>query len=196
MSNTYLDKKFWSERYQNNQTGWDIGHASIPLVTFFQNIQDKDLKILIPGAGNSYEAEYLYHRGFKNVFILDIAKEPIENFKKRVADFPKEHIILGDFFNVSHTFDVIVEQTFFCALSPSLRENYVKKMHQSLQPKGILAGVLFNFPLSEEGPPFGGSKEEYLTLFTPYFTIKKLEPCYNSIKPREGRELFAIFEKK
>ena len=69
-------------------------------------------------------------------------------------------------------------------------------MHSLLSPKGKIVGLLFNFPLTQEGPPFGGSKEEYLTLFSEKFTIKKLEKAYNSIKPRAGRELFFIFEKK
>ena len=89
-----------------------------------------------------------------------------------------------------------MEQTFFCALDPVLRKKYVEKMADLLKENGKLAGLLFDFELTAEGPPFGGSSEEYLQLFTHYFTSKKLERCYNSIKPRSGRELFFIFEKK
>jgi thiopurine S-methyltransferase len=68
--------------------------------------------------------------------------------------------------------------------------NYVEKMHELLSKDGQLAGVLFDFPLTEKGPPFGGSQQEYEKLFSEKFEIKKLERCYNSIKPREGSELF------
>ena len=65
-----------------------------------------------------------------------------------------------------------------------------------LSEKGKISGLLFNFPLTEEGPPFGGSVEEYVNLFSNTFLIKTLELAYNSIKPREGNELFFIFTKK
>ncbi|MFI2743975.1 methyltransferase domain-containing protein [Zhouia sp. PK063] len=192
-----LNKTYWADRYQEQQTDWDIGYPSTPLVNYINQIQQKDLKILIPGAGNAYEAEYLYKNGFKNVFVLDIAEEPLLNFEKRVPEFPINHLINEDFFNLEMQFDLILEQTFFCALPLNKRTNYVTQAYHSLYPKGKLAGLLFNFPLNNEsGPPFGGSKKEYIALFEKHFKIKTLEPCINSIKPRQGNELFFIFEKK
>ena len=105
-------------------------------------------------------------------------------------------IIQTDFFELEDSYDIILEQTFFCALSPTLRADYVKKMHDLLKPNGKIIGLLFDFPLTEVGPPFGGSLDEYKTLFSSLFEIKVLEKAYNSIKPRLGRELFFIFEKK
>jgi len=69
-------------------------------------------------------------------------------------------------------------------------------MNQLLKPKNKLVGLLFNFDLKPGSPPFGGSKPEYEQLFSSTFKLTKLEPCHNSIKSREGRELFFIFEKK
>jgi hypothetical protein len=69
-------------------------------------------------------------------------------------------------------------------------------MNTLLHDNGKLVGLLFDFPLTEEGPPFGGSKNEYKALFEPYFSIKTLEKAYNSIKPRENKELFLIAIKK
>ena len=93
-------------------------------------------------------------------------------------------------FKLEKKFDLVIEQTFFCALQPNQRKDYVKKMAEVIKPGGKLAGVLFDFPLTEQGPPFGGSQEEFGKLFKPYFTITKMERCYNSIKPRMGNELF------
>jgi thiopurine S-methyltransferase len=91
---------------------------------------------------------------------------------------------------------MILEQTFFCAIPPNNREMYARKMHELLKPKGILTGLLFNFPLTDDGPPFGGSIEEYLDLFDPYFLVNFMETAQNSIKPREDKELFFIFENR
>jgi hypothetical protein len=193
---TRFDKTYWESKYKDKATGWDIGYASTPLVEYFKHLANKNLKILIPGGGNCYEAEYLFEQGFENIFVIDIAEQPLKNLKTRFPNFPVSHLIHDDFFNHEGNYDLIVEQTFFCALDPVLRQKYVDKIHDLLAEKGTLAGLLFDFELTEGGPPFGGSSQEYLQLFSEKFTIKKLERCYNSIKPRAGRELFFIFEKK
>jgi len=186
---------YWEEKYQNNNTGWNIGYPSTPIKTYIDQIKDKSIKILIPGAGNAYEAEYLYNKGFINLWVLDLAKSPLNNLKKRVPNFPKEHLVQSEFFTHNKTYDLIIEQTFFCALNPALRDKYVKKMFSLLKPNGKLVGLLFDFELTEQGPPFGGSLAEYQKRFSKYFKIRVLERAHNSIKPRNGRELFAIFEK-
>lgn len=196
MNSSSEAKKYWKKRYINNQTGWDIGYISTPLRTYFETLKNKDISILIPGAGNSYEAEYLFSRGFKNVFVLDIANEPLKNFKLRLPNFPKTQLINDDFFCHAGNYDLIIEQTFFCAIHPSLRVNYVNKMADLLKPDGKLVGLLFNTQLHNDHPPYGGSKSEYNTLFSTKFNLDIIETAYNSIKPREGKELFITFTPK
>ena len=191
-----FNKAYWEHKYEKNKTGWDIGYASTPLVAYFEQLTNKNLRILIPGGGNCYEAEYLYEKGFTNVFVIDIARQPLLNLKNRFPDFPEDHLINDDFFNHNSTYDLIIEQTFFCALDPLLRINYVDKMNNLLTEKGKLVGLLFNFELTTSGPPFGGSFTEYTQLFYTKFKLLTFEKCTNSIKPRFGRELFFIFEKK
>lgn len=184
-----LDANYWDTRYQECQIGWDLGQVSPPIKEYCDQLEDKTIKILIPGAGNAYEAEYLFNNGFKNVFIVDFAQSALDSFGKRNPTFPKEHLLCVDFFKLSDTFDLILEQTFFCAIDPSLREKYVQKMSALLSDSGRLVGVLFNRDFTG-GPPFGGNKEEYLELFIPYFSVISFEVCWNSIAPRKGSELF------
>jgi SAM-dependent methyltransferase len=194
--NIKLDKTYWETKYQENKTGWDIGYVSTPIKTYIDQLKDKNISILIPGAGNGHEVEYLYHQGFKNIAVIDIAKSPLDNLASKIPDFPKENLINQDFFEHNNTYDLIIEQTFFCAINPMLRIKYVAKMNSLLNKGGKLVGLLFNFKLTNEGPPFGGSMEEYVNLFSSYFNINTLEISYNSIKPRQEREFFFIFEKK
>ena len=191
-----MNDDFWSARYQQGNTGWDIGDISTPLKEYIDQLENKELKILIPGAGNSYEAEYLFNSGFWNVFVCDIAAEPLENLKKRVPDFPEPQLLHSNFFDLKEEFDLILEQTFFCAIQPKNRPEYAIKASELLKTKGKIVGLFFDFELKPDGPPFGGSKEEYLTYFSPYFEIDILERCYNSIPPRQGNELFFKFRKK
>ncbi len=191
-----LNASYWEGKYSANSTAWDIGHLSPPIKAYIDQLSNKDIAILIPGAGNSYEAEYLFNKGFKNVTVLDFAKQPLENLKKRIPGFPDSNLFNENFFTHQKKYDLIIEQTFFCALNPELRNKYVQKMSDILNENGKIAGLLFDFPLSKEGPPFGGSLNEYKKTFSKGFKIKTLSRCYNSLKPRLGTELFIIFEKK
>ena len=191
-----LSGKAWENRYLNNDIGWDLGTVSPPLKSYFDQLENKNLKILIPGGGNSHEAEYLFNKGFVNVFLVDFSKTAIDNIKKRIPEFPSSHLILGDFFDVYDTFDLIIEQTFFCALNPNLRDQYVSKIYQLLTRGGVLTGLLFNVPLNKDQPPFGGNKEEYVARFQSYFKIIKMDSCYNSYSKRNGKELFVRLVKK
>jgi len=191
-----LSANAWEHRYLNNDIGWDLGEVSTPLKAYFEQLENKEIKILIPGGGNSYEAEYLFENGFKNVFVIDVSKAALDNIQKRIPSFPKTQLILGDFFELKNTFDLIIEQTFFCAIHPNLRAAYVVKMNQLLKSKGKLVGLMFNVPLNDNRPPFGGNKKDYLVSFKPYFNIERMEMCYNSFGNRKGRELFVKMVKK
>lgn len=190
-----LNKAYWTKRYLSNDIPWDAGAVTTPIKEYIDQLTNKELKILIPGVGNGYELRYLYEKGFKNVYGLDFSETPINSFSKANPYFPKQQLLVDDFFEHSATYDLIIEQTFFCALQPELRPLYVNKMHSLLKPNGKLVGVLFVFPLTEKGPPFGGSLEEYEQLFSTNFLIETLHPCYNSIKPRQNNEYFIILKK-
>lgn len=187
----HLSAEFWSERYKTNETGWDVGEISTPIRAYIDQLENKHLKILIPGCGYGHEAEYLYSKGFTNVHVIDLCEEPLKAFRERVPAFPVEQIHQGNFFEHTGSYDLIIEQTMFCAIDPMLREKYAQKVAELLNPGGKLVAVLFDIPF-ESGPPYGGNKEEYLTYFEKHFSVIHLESCYNSIAPRAGRELFMI----
>lgn len=200
IKNTISQKDLWSNRYKEQRTGWDIGYPSTPLKTYIDQLENKDLKILIPGAGNAYEAEYLYLNGFTNVHILDIAPDPLLAFQKRIPDFPSAQLIQSNFFEHEGQYDLILEQTFFCSFPPTIenRSSYADKMSQLLGENGKLVGLWFTMPLTGDmvKRPFGGTKEEYLGYLSPYFNTCIFEQAHNSIPPRMGNELFGIFERK
>lgn len=187
--------EFWQQRYEKDSIGWDMGEVSPPLKAYIDQLpaSAKDQAILVPGAGNAYEVGYLHEQGFTNVILVDFALAPIEAFAKRYPDFPAEHLICADFFNLSpeqYQFDWLLEQTFFCAINPSRRDEYVQQMAALLKPDGKLIGLLFDKEFGRNEPPFGGTKEEYQQRFERHFKIDVMEPSYNSHPARQGSELF------
>jgi methyl halide transferase len=187
----HLDEAYWQNRYDENRTGWDIGTPSPALTAYAGQLSSKDTAILIPGCGNAHEAAWLLRHDFTNITLLDIAEAPVKKLQQQFAGEKKVRVLQEDFFEHRGAYDVILEQTFFCALHPTLRNAYVQKMHGLLLPQGELAGLLFNRSF-EGGPPFGGSEEEYRQLLAPLFNIHTMASCYNSIEPRRETELFFI----
>ncbi|ALW85532.1 SAM-dependent methyltransferase [Hymenobacter sedentarius] len=195
-----FDAAYWQGRYATGRDGWDAHRITPPLHAYFDQLDvAQQPRILIPGAGRAYEAEYLHQLGFRHVFVADLAPEPLQALAARVPDFPADHLLLADFFALPNAplYDMIVEQTFFCALNPALRPAYAQNCAALLRPGGTLMGLLFDTdfgPVQE--PPFGGTKEEYRQYFAPYFDFRHFETATNSLAPRQGRELFICLKKK
>jgi SAM-dependent methyltransferase len=189
-----LNQEYWDTQYKVKATGWDIGSVSGPIKTIVDALENKNSSILIPGCGNSYEAEYLLKQGFTNVTVIDIAPTLVAAISEKFADNENIKVVLGDFFELEGKYDLIIEQTFFCALPPTMRQKYVWKMHQLLAENGKIEGVLFNRDF-DVSPPFGGNKAEYEQLFVAAFDLVKLELCQNSIEKRTNTELVIDFQK-
>lgn len=185
-----LGETFWNNHYDAKETGWDLGEVSPPIKAYIDQLTNKNLRILIPGCGNSYEAEYLLQQGFTNITVIDIAPTLVKHLKEKFASNPNIKIILGDFFEHEGQYDLIFEQTFFCALNPPLRKDYVAKMKELLVPGGKLVGVMFDREFEQQGPPFGGCKCQYKPMFENDFVFKTFELCNNSFVKRHDTELF------
>ena len=195
VSDKVLDQNYWDNQYQSNATGWDLGTVSPPIKKYIDSIEDKNLRMLIPGCGNTYEAEYLLENGFTNITVIDIAPTLVNKLKEKFQGQQAIKIVLGDFFEHQAAYDLIIEQTFFCALPPSMRVQYVSKMYQLLAADGLLVGLLFNRTF-EGGPPFGGAKSDYESLFSPMFRLLKFDICQDSIAPRAQSELWIELKKR
>lgn len=192
-----LTADYWERRWQDQQTGWDIGQASPPLMQYVKKWREQDPRILIPGAGRAYEAIALHRQGFSQVYVCDWADSAFDHLRSVVPDFPENHLLVSDFFELplQSEIDLVLEQTFFCAINPQLRKSYVEKMYDIIRPGGHLAGVLFAQPFPFDGPPFGGTKAQYEQLFAPKFTILEMTISPDSIPPRLGNELFVELKK-
>lgn len=189
------NKNYWNKKYETNNIGWDIGYPAPALIDYFNQLSNKNICILIPGAGNAYEAEYLYKNGFLNTYILDFSDEAIKSFKKRCPFYPDNRIITEDFFEHNGQYDLIIEQTFFTSFVPEKRQKFVKKIFNLLSPYGKYVGLFFNHTFNNSFPPFGATKETYDKLFLKFFKYIVFQIAENSIKPRNNREFFVILEK-
>ena len=191
-----LDQDYWNQRWEKNETGWDIGAAAPAIVEYMNQFPDKKAKILIPGCGNAHEAAYLVENGFRDITLIDIAPNAVKRLQEKFADHSTISILCEDFFQHNGNYDLIIEQTFFCAIPPFRRAEYVEKSAELLNENGKIIGLLFDKQFDQNHPPFGGCPCEYKPIFEPYFRIKTMDECYNSIPPRSKSEVFINLVKK
>ena len=151
---------------------------------------------LVVGAGRGHDARLLAERGFE-VLVVDFAPLALQAASDNLQGLPVR-FMQADIFDLptllaGQTVDVLVEHTCFCAIDPSRRADYARVASELVRPGGLLVGVFFEFE-RPTGPPFGGHRDEYRQVFSPYFEIQRLALTSVSHEKRAGSpELEAIF---
>ena len=79
-----FNENYWNNRYLQQQTGWDLQQASLPLKKYIDQLVDKTISILIPGCGNAHEAAYLAQNGFTNITLIDIAPALVATLQQKL----------------------------------------------------------------------------------------------------------------
>jgi hypothetical protein len=67
-------------------------------------------------------------------------------------------------------FDWVFEHTLFCAIRPEERDQYGQAVPRWLKPNGQYLAVNYLIP-DRDGPPFGTTRQELLTRFSPRFEL-------------------------
>ncbi len=212
MTSKVNKSNFWEERYQTNQTPWDIGEAAPAFVKYFDNKKNiSNKKIAVLGCGRGHDAFYLANlkEGKVNeprfqVHGFDFSESAVNlcNTLKEKNNLKNISFHHKDFFDLmkdgkwKNYFDFIVEHTSLCAIDPSRRKEYADLVRYFLKLDGKLVGLFFIRPKELGGPPFGSTEEEIRELLKSGFTeIEKLhyEECPHTFT---GKEFFGVFEKK
>ena len=92
-------------------------------------------------------------------------------------------------------YDLLIEQTFFCAISPSQRPLYVETVARILKKGGMIAGLFYHTG-QEGGPPFNTTRQDIIKHFSDSFEIRELAQAKNSADKRKDKEWLAILIKK
>lgn len=214
----FCGKAYWEKRFHEGDTPWDLGKAT-PLLEealeFLRGLpgygtglgSTKSAYVLSAGAGRGADALELVRRGF-NVVAVEWLSPAVETLRKRYEALGSDikgslSIIEGDFFKIEACkVDFAFEHTFFCALEPGFRTNYVDAMSRWLKPGGVLLGNFFIHSGSGGDindrcePPFFISKENLQAIFCCKFKLLYLAPATQSGVGRRGDfEWLGVFER-
>ncbi len=204
------DSSFWSQSYSEG-SGWELGQAHPKLKEALQGDLKKIIEkngvsnFLVPGAGRGQDALLLAQYG--KVVALDFAKEAKADFvqmHKGSEYFSSIDYKLNDVFEYlkglsDGSVDAVFEHTFFCAIEPIRRKEYVEQVLRVLKPNGGLWFGVFFLLEHGMGPPFALTQwelREYISnTFETKLDILEWERIKNSPQGRAHKELWAVFRK-
>ena len=189
----------WQRHYDEDDLGWDLGQVAPPFVNLFESKTIFPGKTLVPGCGRGHEVIFFAENGFE-VTAVDFSLGAINHLKSTVQERKlKCEILHMSFFEIdavhNGTFDVVIEQTFFCAISPEQRTSYVSTVARALKQGGMLAGLFYHTE-EEGGPPFNTTREDIVKHFSDSFEIRQLTKAEDSAERRKNKEWLVILVKK
>ncbi|KAL7413338.1 S-adenosyl-L-methionine-dependent methyltransferase [Mrakia frigida] len=179
----------WEKLWKATTTPWDKGFANPPLVALLEKVPQEvkmpekgqaGIRTLVAGCGRGYDVEAFSRLGGWDSWGLDLSETAIEEAKSWYSSLPTPSTPIGpvsfhalDFFTFdlpSGAFNLAFDNTFLCALPPSLRSAWGTRYAALLPSPGSLL-ITRAYPLMDAaemakgtGPPWGLNMEIYQTL--------------------------------
>ena len=137
----------------------------------------------------------------------DISPTAIENCRRELdCSVGNVKFVEADFFKTElGTFDLIFDHTFFCAITPPLRDDWGKRMAHLLSKGGHLLTIIYPLPRDPDnvdittGPPFEVELSAYEKVLSESFECVQRWANENlpaSNEKRRGREELALWRRK
>lgn len=192
--------KSWSQRYEDQDTPWDLGRPHPDLVTRLPELLGflgPNSRAFVPGCGRGHDAEALARAGL-GVTAVDVVPGLASRVRTRLEPFGGafswEDALLT---RPEEPYDLVWEHTFFCALKPEDRGSYGAMVRRCLRRGGVLAGVLFPVgkPEAWGGPPWGITVEDLERSLGSSFRKLRDEPAARPIEARSWKERWVVFKK-
>ncbi len=199
MSEKEYSREDWQGHYDSNDLGWDLEQVAPPFIKLWQEEKLPLGKVLVPGCGRGHEVVFLAENGFE-VTAIDFSKGAVTYLEKTLRERNLNgRVLYQDFFDMdgSHDgyYDLVLEQTFFCAIPPRLRNDYVLNVARMLKSEGTLVGLFYHTD-QEGGPPYNTTREDIESFFSEKFEIQQLAKTPLSAEQRKDKEWLGILKKR
>jgi len=189
----------WDSYYDQKKDGWDLGGVTPVFKRLASSARFKPGRMLVLGAGRGYDAREFSRHDFQ-VTAVDFASNAVNEMKRLAEDDAPVEILQQDIFTFPDeydaTFDYILEYVCFCAIDPNRRSEYADVVTRLLKPNGLFIDLAYPLDGRTNGPPFGFSDKELLSLFEKRgLKLISREKPEDSISRRKGAEELFVFRK-
>ena len=170
-------------------------------------------RVLVPGCGRGYDLAAFVQAGAAEAVGLEISPSACDAAREYLAGAlgdsglaGRASVELRNFFEEDSfapenlgQFDLVYDYTFFCAINPSLRDDWASGMARAVRPGGRLATLMFPVDPSrgrDVGPPYAVETADYEgRLGLEGFRTEFVEEVPNdeSHFGRGGMEKFGVF---
>ena len=198
-----MDRAFWQALYDTNDTRFDLRGPSTPFTDWLDAAQPRPGRAIVPGCGRGHDVVELARRGWEAIGVdfapTAIADGRIGALVAGVAE--RARFVEEDVFGLGpqhdQSFDLLFEQTCYCAIEAHRRDEYARLAARLVKPGGVLAFVVFPVDGRTGGPPFNIGVDEVPLRFAASFDLVSIGPPPRASAPaRTGKELFAVFRRK
>ncbi|PVV04538.1 hypothetical protein BB560_000960 [Smittium megazygosporum] len=206
---------WWQERWEKEETFWDVGACSPALIEL---IEDDKFDVgsgpgLVPGCGRGYDVIYFAQCGH-DTYGLDVSESAMKLASEYAESYigkgspilDKVHWLADDFFNFNegtkaifpnYGFQFAYDYTFLCALEPSLRESWALQYSKLIKQGGFLITLMFPLKYNNVGPPpYVLSEELYHTLLDPHFELVHINRNPKKSPSRDLDMYMAVWKRK
>lgn len=208
-----MDRNFWLERWENQQTGFHRADENPQLLAHRQHLPSAPARVFVPLAGKSLDLVWLMKEGH-DVVAVELSGLAVRAFfdehaltptvqqegELRAHRVPGLTFYEGDFFALRREQLVgvagVYDRAATVALPPALRARYVEHMADIVPEAAVTLLIsIERADGSDAGPPFSIPEPVLRALYEPTFKVHKLgdsapdargfsEPAYKLVRGR------------
>lgn len=188
-----MQKEFWLERWQREETGFHEGVANTYLTQFWHELHlAYGSGVFVPLCGKSVDMQWLREQGHPVVGV-ELSEIAAQAFFRENDYTPKHssddrfeyyaandiHIKCGDFFDLRPAdlagVKAVYDRAAMVALPPEMRRQYAQHLLNILPAQAQILLVAFDYHQAEmQGPPFALSSAEVQALYRQHADIRLL----------------------
>lgn len=183
----------WEKCWEEGVIPWDLGKTTPLVQHLLQNGTLPEGRVLIPGCGTGYDVIAMASPT-RHVVGLDISASAVDKAKEWSSSLPNANyftFLAADFFTWQpvELFDLVFDYTFFCAIDPSMRSSWARKISEILRPDGELITLIYLINDQDGGPPYNCSVDDYMDVLIPLgFRALSIVENELAVGPRKGKE--------
>lgn len=191
---------FWEDLWTQGVNKGEMFDKECPLPEFKRRVEESRIPggnvALVPGCGRGYDIELLTRAGlFQRVvgvevsptgvsvardYLSSVSPKLTNDYEIMCADFFKDRLPSADF---------VYDYTFFCAINPSQRSDWGRRMAEIVNPGGTLVTIIYPDIEKDGGPPFAVNIDAYQSVLRHAFSVKEGPDLLKEGHAHPGREL-------